>query len=171
MATIRRRGKGKAARVRERLFPDAKTFNTNSAGFVPLPIVLRAVQWMFRSTEWVILTNILMRCGPEQVCWFTLQELAYDLNYRSVTKLRPYLAALEDKGFLISHEERGIRYYCPVDARVAIQKLADSDRIPGDRLDSINDLFELLNQDEIAPSSSNVVPAIEHPQRDGTDAN
>src|SRR5262249_53162965 len=97
-------------RVKQRLFPDVQIF-AREGGFVPLPMVLRRAQFLFGPREWQIYCYVLMRSGPAGMAWFTLDELAYDLNFRSVAKLKPYLMNLVAQGWLCQQSSQGRDYY------------------------------------------------------------
>src|SRR5262245_21530601 len=81
-------------RIRERLFNDAEPYDTKRGGFSPLPILLRRCQFLFSPRAWQAYTYVLMRAGPAGVAWFTIHELAHDLDFRSVAKLKPYIDEL-----------------------------------------------------------------------------
>jgi hypothetical protein len=63
-------------------------FKSKEGKFSPLPWVLRRVQWLFQPREWQLLTYLMMRSGPESVCWQTDKEIAYDLDI-TAKKLAP----------------------------------------------------------------------------------
>lgn len=140
--------KAQVQKIRERLFPDIETFKTKTGGFVPLPIVLRQAQFLFGPREWQIYTYVLMRSGPDRVAWFTLQELAWDLNFRSVAKLKPYVDALVEAGWLKHQSSQGKDYYLAPDPLTVFRALRDTRKIvPEDRATAMEELAETLKRE------------------------
>lgn len=149
----KKKSRSRSQRLKEKLFADVKTFNTDGGGFVPLPAVLRAMLWFFAPRTWMTLTDIYMRTSKEGVCWFELGELGHDMDFRSKGKLRIHLRDLEDMHFIVSAEDGGKEYFAAVDPREAIIKLIADGKIPPERLDSINDVLEIFNQQTIGDDS------------------
>lgn len=135
-------------RIRERLFPDAPTFVVKTGGFVPLPIVLRQAQFLFHPREWQIYTYVLMRSGPDGVAWFSLHELAWDLDFRSVSKLKPYVDNLVNAGWLKHQTSQGKDYYLALDPVTAFRALRDTQKaVPADRAEAMEELIETLKRE------------------------
>lgn len=140
--------KPQGQKIRERLFPDVETFKTKTGGFVPLPIVLRQAQFLFGPREWQIYTYVLMRSGPDRVAWFTLQEMAWDLNFRSVPKLKPYVDALVEAGWLKRQSSQGKDYYLAPEPLTVFRALRDTRKIvPEDREAAMEELAEALKRE------------------------
>lgn len=140
----------KARRIRDRLFAEVATFSTKGRGFVPLPILLRPALHLFDPRAWMVLTDIYMRCGPEFVCWFTLAELGHDMAFASVSKLKPYVDQLIEKGFVMRTTDRGVDYYCAVDPRKALADLIRNGKIHPNRVAELDELAEALGQERLS---------------------
>lgn len=143
--------------IRSRLFESALPYDTRRAGFVPLPIILRRCQFLFGPREWQIYSYVLMRAGPAGVAWFTLDELSYDLNFRSIPKLKPYVTALVDAGWLLHETSRGRDFYLAVDPLGVIEQMRAAGQIDPERLEGIDELLEIMSngkqEDETAAAS------------------
>jgi hypothetical protein len=131
-------------KIRERLFPDTETFVSKGGGYVPLPIVLRHAQFLFSPREWQIYTYVLMRSGPDSVAWFTLQELAWDLDFRSIPKLKPYVDKLVDAGWLKHQTSQGKDYYIAPEPLSVFRARRD---VPQERIDAMDELIDLLKKE------------------------
>lgn len=135
-------------KIRERLFPGVETFRAKAAGFVPLPIVMRQAQFLFNPREWQIYTYVLMRSGPDGLAWFTLHEMAWDLAFQSVSKLKPYVDNLVEDGWLKHQTSQGKDYYLAPDPVSVFKDLRDvKKRVPEDRAEAMDDLIELLKRE------------------------
>lgn len=134
-------------RIRRRLFPGAVPYDTRKGGFVPLPIVLRRAMFLFTSPRsFQIYAYVAMRAGPAGLAWFSMSELAFDLDFRAVAKLKPYIDELVEKGWLLRESSRGLDYFLVQDPMAVLERLRDAGRLPEDRLEAIDELLELLNQ-------------------------
>ena len=134
------------ARIRTRLFAGLRTFDKERAGFVPLPIILRVAQFLFSPRGFQIYCYILMRAGPEGVAWFPLSEMAWDLDFKSLPKLKPYVDQLIDDGWLVRESSRGRDYYMAPDPIRVIDQLRKAGKVPEDRLEAIDELLELIGR-------------------------
>jgi hypothetical protein len=134
------------AKIRQRLFPKVPAFDRKPGGFVPLPIVFRALQFLFQPRAWQLYCYIAMRAGPESVAWFPLDDMAWDLDFKSVSKLRPYIDGLVEDGWIVRSTSRAREYFMLADPGAVIEQLVLKKRIPPDRLEAINDLLEVLGR-------------------------
>jgi hypothetical protein len=140
-------------RIRERLFPGTSTYDRDQGGFTALPIILRRVQWLFEARGWQTYTYIAMRAGPAGIAWFTLSEMAWDLGYKSVSKLRPYVDALVEMGWVERESSQGRDYYICRDPVEVLQELHKKKPFAPERLESIEELLESLKLPSIVPPS------------------
>lgn len=133
--------------IRSRLFGDAMPYDTARAGFSPLPNFLRRCQTLFTPRGWQIYCWVLMKTGPGGVAWFSLEDLAYDLNFRSLPKLKPHLQKLLDDGWLLHERSRGRDYYLVPDPLRVIEEMRDrGDLVDRERIEHIDELLELLRR-------------------------
>ena len=109
--------------------------------------MFRLLLFLFTPREWEIYSYIMLRTGPEMVAWPTLQEIGWDLNFRSIPKLKAHLSALIEAGWLVHRNERGRDYYVPQDPLVVVGKLRDAGHIPEDRMQAIEELVERLGHE------------------------
>ena|SRR5438105_2663797 len=141
-------------KIRKRLFPTASTFARKPGGFTVLPLILRRAQFLFRSPRhWQVYTYIMMRSGQHGVAWLTLTEMAWDLAFNSVSKLRPYVDDLVEDGWLLRQSSSGRDYYLIVDPYLVLAALHKSKKLPADRVDAIDELSESLNRELLEPES------------------
>lgn len=131
-------------RIRNRLFPGVVPFEPTKGGYTALPFLLRRVQWLFDAREWQIYTYILMRLGPSGVGWLTLAEMSWDLDFRSLPKLRAYIDKLVDAGWLLHQTSRARDYFMAPNPISVIEKLASAGKLPADRIEAIDELLESL---------------------------
>lgn len=138
MATIEKR-------VRDRLFADVPIYQHRTrGGFSPVPVILRRCQFAFSPRGWQVYTYLLMRCGPEGVAWPTIHELAWDLDFASIPKLKAHVKQLIDGGWIVKRVDRGRDHYVAADPLAVLAHMRDEGRIPDDRLDAIAELLEVL---------------------------
>jgi hypothetical protein len=136
-------------RIRERLFPNATPFKPSRGGYAALPFVLRRVQWMFDARGWQIYTYVLMRIGQHGVGWLTLQEMSWDLGFRSIPKLKAYVSKLVEDGWLLHSSSRAREYFMAPDPTKLLEKLAAEGKLPPERLEAIDEILESLKWETI----------------------
>ncbi|MDP2314872.1 MAG: hypothetical protein Q8P41_18365 [Pseudomonadota bacterium] len=149
----KRKGNGarsREARARENHFGKVQVFDTDDGGFVPLPMVLRACLWLFKPTEWMVLTAVMMHAGPKFVTWVSLPEICHEMDYRNKGKLRTILNRLVSLGFLAHAESGGVEYWCVVDPVSAIKGLPSTEVVSPARRQLINDVLEMVGRPTIA---------------------
>ena len=137
-------------RIRKRLFDEARPYSTEKAGFVPLPIILRRCQFLFTARAWQVYCYALLRAGPAGVAWFTADEMAFDLGFGTISKLRPYVAQLVEDGWLLEKSSKGRHYYLAPDPQLVIQKLHADGRINDERFEAIEELVDVLQRNRAA---------------------
>ena len=136
--------RGKGRRIYERYFSDVPVFSPGSgSGFSPLPWIYRRMLWLFSPREWQLLTYLLMRSGPEGVCWQSDKEIAFDLGI-GPRKLAPHVKSLRDRGFIRVVEDQGQRYICLPEPIGVLRRLAESGEIRAERLQALNDDLEVI---------------------------
>lgn len=136
-------------RIKERLFPEEKIFDSKKGSYSSLPFILRKWQFRFEPRTWQVYTYILMRTGQEGITWFDLKEMAFDLDYKSVSKLKPYVSKLVKDGWIRAAHTSGKDYYAVRDPLVVIGEIwTDTEErhsIQKDRWNDLNDLLEKLD--------------------------
>ena len=152
-------GQTREARVRARLFPDEATYDRKQGAFTALPIVLRRVQALFQPREWQVYTYIMMRTGPEGMAWFPLTEMSWDLDFKSVSKLRPYVDSLEKKGWIRRTQSAGQDYYLVRDPLLVIAEMKQQKMFNNERRHALAELLELLNLQLPKPRSTSPAEA------------
>ena len=145
-------------RIRERLFPGAEPFHPEVGGYTALPFVLRRVQWMFEARTWQIFTYVLMRLGPSGVGWLTFSEMAWDLDFRSIPKLRVYVDRLVRDGWLLHSSSRAREYFFAPDPIDLIRRKAAAGLIADDRADAIDEVLESLGWPPLSASAETAEP-------------
>lgn len=134
-------------KIRKRLFSGASTFGRAAGGFTTLPLILRRAQFLFSSPRyWQVYTYVMMRSGKHGVAWFTLQEMAWDLAFKSVSKLKPYVDELVAQGWLLRSTSSGKDYYLVVDPHVVLAAFHKKKKLPEDRVEDLDELAESLNR-------------------------
>jgi len=142
-------------KIRKRLFPGASTFARATGGFTTLPLILRRAQFLFRSPRhWQVYTYIMMRSGKQGVAWLTLTEMAWDLAFKSVSKLKPYVDDLVEDGWLLRQASSGREYYLIVDPHAVIAALHKTGKLPPERVEAIDELAESLKRGLLEPDST-----------------
>lgn len=139
-------------RIRKRLFPGISTFNRQVGGFAALPLILRRSQHLFNARQWQVYTYTLMRTGPAGVAWFTLDEMSWDLNFRSVSKLKPYVDELVEAGWLHRRPSQGRDYYLVPDPIVVLEEQRTKGKLAVDRIEAIDELLEMLKRPALGVS-------------------
>ena len=149
-------------RLRQRYFPEAekRVFSTGTAGFVPMPIVMRKAMRHLRPPELRVLVYLQTRCSRHFVCYPTLDEIAHDLNLAGRRNLTPHLKVLEKKKFISTATGGGKKYFLVHDPRVAIEHLVESGEISADELFDINELLSDLNQAPITATPKSAHPKV-----------
>ena len=137
----------KDERYRERCFPggEDEVFQTSKAGFVPLPIVMRLLVKHLHNSELRVWMYLQSRTSKFFICYPTYGEIEHELVVGKGT-ISKAIRGLEKKGFIRSHNDRGVRRYLLRDPRLAAQSLCDQGTITEDELDEVNDLLAVLKQ-------------------------
>ena len=137
----------KDVRYIRKLFAGAegRTFQTEDAGFVPLPIVLRKLFRRLSTPEVRVLVYLMTRASKYGLCYPTFEEIAHDLGLGGRKNLTPHIKSLEAKRFLSTRNAEGKRFYLIHDPIVAIEQLAKSGDLTPDELDEMNDVWEMPN--------------------------
>lgn len=140
-----------AVRVRRQHFPDADklAFDKTKKGFVPMPILIRKAMRYLSPVELRVLIYLQTRCGPEMICFPTLEEISHDLNLKGSKNLTPHIRGLETKKFISTATRAGKKYYLLHDPAIAIAHLVESRIIPLHELGDINELLHELRRDPI----------------------
>ena len=136
-------------KIRERLFPRAQTFDPSQGGYTAIPFVLRRAQFLFDPRSWQVYTYILMRIGPSGVGWLALSEMAWDLDFKSIPKLKPYVDKLVKDGWLLTAQSRARDYFLAPDPVAVLRRLAESKKLTQDRIDAIDEVLESLKLDPL----------------------
>jgi len=147
--------KSREEKIRDRLFPGVLTFNRKLGGFTTVPIILRRLQFLFSARAWQVYTYVLMRTGEAGVAWLTYQEVAHDLDFRSVAKLKVYFEELVRNGWLLHRSSSAKEYFIAPDPHTVLESLHVAGRIPGDRRDGIDELLDLLDRPTLGANPSN----------------
>lgn len=136
-------------RIKERLFPEEKMIDPKKGSFSALPFILRKWQFRFEPRTWQVYTYIIMRTGQEGITWFDLKEMSFDLEYKSVSKLKPYVNKLVEEGWIRTATNSGKDYYAVRNPLVVIGEIwADTKKratVKPDRWNDLNDLLAKLN--------------------------
>lgn len=129
-----------AEKIRERLFPGVRVFDSGNGRFSPLPWILRncLVSGLLKQQWWTVLTYLIMRCGPERIWNIENKEIAYALAYSSPAKIGPMMAALQNLGFIKVKEDAGRQYVVLVDPEYVIDQLVLTGRYPPAHLEALN---------------------------------
>jgi hypothetical protein len=125
-------------------------FDKKKGGFVPLPILMRKVMRYLSPVELRVLVYLQTRCGPEMICFPTLDEIAHDLALTGTKNLTPHIRGLETKKFISMAVRAGKRVYLVHDPAVAIGYMVEEGKIPLPDLDDINELLHELGRDPIS---------------------
>jgi len=124
---------------------EARTFQTEGGGFVPLPIILRKLFRRLSTPEVRVLVYLMTRASKYGLCYPTFEEIAHDLGLGGRKNLTPHIKKLETKRFLSTRNAEGKRFYLVHDPIVPIEHLAKSGDLTRDELDEMNDVWEMLN--------------------------
>lgn len=137
------------ARIRDRFFAGEVTLDRKRGGFAAFPIILRRALFLFSPRSWEVYSYIAMRAGPEGVAWMAISEMAWDLDFRSVPKLRPYVQNVVVDGWLRTISTQGKDYFLVRDPNIVIRELHQKGRIPIDRVLAISELLESLKYEPL----------------------
>lgn len=103
-------------------FPGVPTFNTRLGGYSPLAWMYRSILDSFTPREWMVLTYLLMRSGPDGICWPTDKTIGVDIGL-GPKKVGPHLRRLAERGFIVTRRLKGRRYVKLVDPMTLEKKL------------------------------------------------
>ena len=117
-------------RIRERLFPEVETYDLDMGGFTALPLILRRTQFLFNQRKWQVYTYIQMRTGFAGVAWLTMSEMSWDLDFKSIAKLKPYVDDLVNEGWVCRSQSRGRDYYILPDPTAVLRSMNAEGKIP-----------------------------------------
>jgi hypothetical protein len=131
-------------KIRQRLFPNRKPFDPAQGGYAAMPFVLRRMLYRFEPRSWQVYSYVTMRIGPSGIGWLTFDEMAWDLDFRSIPKLKPYVSKLVADGWLLHAASRAREYFLVPDPVDVIRSLHAKKMIPPDRVESIDELLALL---------------------------
>lgn len=141
----------KDRRLRDEVFPNSEglVFDTNTKGFVPLPIVFRKLLRYLSATQLRVLIYLHLRAGKEGVCYPTTEEIAHDVGLKTPKHVKPQLRELGRMAFIQSRMKRGRVFYLVHDPAVAIRQLHKLGVITEDEVRDINGLREDLGQEPV----------------------
>src|SRR5712692_4552208 len=123
---------------------DSVVFDTVRKGFVPLPIILRKGLRVLTPPELRVLIYLMTRASRYGICYPTVEEIAHDLGMSGRKNLTPHLRSLEEKHFIQTHLASGRKFFLVHDPRIAIERLAQSDKLDDEHVFEINDLLKDL---------------------------
>jgi hypothetical protein len=135
--------RGKAGRVRDRLFAGRKAFDSNEGRYSSLPWVFRRVLGMFPPRTWQVYSYLVLRSGREALTWQTDRQIAVDIEVTH-RKIAPHLKDLQKMGFIDVKEYDGERYVFLLDPMLALDAMATDGRLCGDRLERLNEDLETI---------------------------
>ena len=125
---------------------ETRTFQTGSAGFVPLPIIYRKLFRKLSTPEVRVLMYLSTRASKYGLCYPSYDEIAHDLGLGGRKNLTPHIKKLEEKRFISTRTSEGKKFYLIHDPIVAIEHFAKTNVLSSDELDEINDVFEMLKR-------------------------
>jgi hypothetical protein len=131
-------------RIRQRLFGDLPSYDRTRGGFTAIPLIFRRAQFLFGPRDFQVYLYIAMRTGPAGIAWFNLSEMAWDLGFANVPKLRPYVNKLVADGWIAQSRAQGKDYYLIIDPLTVLARLKAANKIPQERLDALDELLESL---------------------------
>lgn len=141
----------RAQKVKDRLFPEDRAFDTARKYFVPLAWVYRRLFHVISPRDWMILTWLMMNASKEGiVVELNRRELMHDMSYQAASKLAKSLGRLEEQGLIKRKVDRGKEHVLIVDPFQAIEHMAKvTKKLHSDRLQHINDLLEEIGWDQV----------------------
>ena len=146
-------------KIRNRLFPTARTYPRATGGFTAVPVALRRAQFAFPSARhWQVYTYVMMRTGPAGVAWFAISEMAWDLDFKSVAKLKPYVDDLVEAGWLLRKNARGQDYYLVPDPLDVLGSLHKAGKLGEERVEELDELTSALGLPTITQRASGAPP-------------
>lgn len=131
-------------RIRARLFPGERTFDPKVGGYASFPLVLRRALFLFEPRAWQIYSYICMRIGPAGIGWLTYEEMAWDLDFKSIPKLKPYVQQLVNDGWLRHETSRSREYFLARNPVDHLRALHAAGKLPADRVEAIDELLMAL---------------------------
>jgi hypothetical protein len=99
---------------------------------------------MFEPRAWQVYTYIVMRIGPSGIGWLTFDEMAWDLGFKSIPKLKPYVAKLVEDGWLLQNTSRSREYFLVRDPVQRARELYAKGELPPDRVEGIDEILQSL---------------------------
>jgi hypothetical protein len=133
-------------KIRQRLFPNQRTFDPSQGGFAALPFVMRRLMYCFEPRSWQVYTYVLMRIGPSGIGWLTFSEMAWDLDFKSLSKLKLYVSTLVERGWLLHSSSRSREYFLAPNPVDVIRGLHEREALPPERIEAIDELLTYLGQ-------------------------
>lgn len=143
----------KDQRYRERCFSKAETyvFDTDLAGFAPLPYVARHVLGHLNGADLKIWIYFLTRGGPHSICYPTYEEIMAGTGIESKGTVSKAIKRLIHIGLIRSHRDRGTWRYLLCDPALAVARLHELGEIDRDEVEEANDLLERIGRPLIDP--------------------
>ena len=142
--------KDKDERYREKCFPGAEVevMVPKKGGYFPVGTVSRKLLKHLRDSELRVWVYLQARAGKWFITYPTYEEIQLEtsLSKGAVSKA---IRALEQKGFIRSHNDLGTRRYLIRDPRHALVKLREMGVMSKDDFDDANELLDLLNQPRV----------------------
>jgi len=125
--------------IKKRLFADDIAFDPKGGGYAAFPIVLRRVQRLFEPRAWQVYSYILMRVDPSGICWFSLSEMCFDLDFESAAKLRGWVKKVTDAGWIRTTSSTGKDYYFVRDPLVVLDEKFAAGTLSEELVEAVNE--------------------------------
>jgi DNA-binding MarR family transcriptional regulator len=125
-------------------FSEVPSFNQKLGGYSAIPWVFRTLLSTMSPREWMLLSYLYLRSGPEGISWSTDRTIGDDIGL-GPKKLTPHLKELERRGFIRMRRMGRNRYVKLVDPMWLAERLLqpDSDLAPEVRVRLTDDLHQI----------------------------
>jgi DNA-binding MarR family transcriptional regulator len=87
--------------LRQAHFPEVPTFDQRLGGYSAVPWVYRTILAAFSPREWMVLSYLYLRSGPEGITWLTDETIGRDIGLGR-KKLGPHVRRLAELGFIVT---------------------------------------------------------------------
>ena len=111
--------------LRKQHFGEVPSFNPRLGGYSAVPWVYRTLLAAFTPREWMVLSYLYLRSGPEGITWLTDETIGTDIGIGR-KKLGPHIKRLVEMGFIVAKRLGRQRYIKLVDPMSLAEKLVTS---------------------------------------------
>jgi hypothetical protein len=108
--------------LRRAHFANVPSFDARFGGYSAVPWVYRTMLGALSPREWMVLSYLLLRSGPEGLTWLTDRAIGTDIGL-GAKKIGPHIRRLADYGFIATKRIGRQRFVKLVDPMSLLERL------------------------------------------------